>query len=274
MQTKETDWLELWRTLVLSKRGQHPEGASIFTRKERAEKYEADTRRKNREKSDVLLDFVKNDLRPGEIVLDIGAGTGRWTVPLAKVAAKVTAVEPAGAMMEILKGNVQGAGVNNVEFVQAAWEAAGVERHDIVTCAHAMYMSADFGAFVRKMEAKARRRCYMAMRLFPIDGIIQEVSEEITGLRHDGPNFIVGYNALYQMGIYGNVLIEDSNRHWTDDTVESAFARAKRHLHLEDDTEYDRLIHETLKRRLTYKDGVYTWPDGMHSVLVWWDVVR
>jgi hypothetical protein len=195
-------------------------------------------------------------------------------VPLARTAAKVTAVEPAGAMMEIMKQNVHGASLDNVTLVQATWEAADVRPHDIVTCAHAMYMSVDFAAFVRKMEEKARRRCYMAMRLFPIDGVIQELSEKIHGNRHDGPNFIIGYNALFQMGIYGNVLIEDANRHWTDGSVDDAFARAKRHLHLEDYPEHDNLIRETLERRLMSKDGVYIWPDGMHSVLVWWDIAK
>ena len=80
----------------------------------------------------------------------------------------------------------------------SGWRAAAA-------CAHAMYMSLDFAAFVHKMEAHARRRCYMGIRHFPIDGIIQELSREIYGNPHDGPNFIIAYNALYQMGIYPDV---------------------------------------------------------------------
>jgi FkbM family methyltransferase len=269
---KEADYLALWRELVLSRRGQHPDGPSIFNRKERAEAFEEGTRRKNRERRDLLVDFIKADLKPGETALDIGAGTGRWTVPLAKVVAKVTAVEPAGAMLAILKNNANDAGLTNIEYVQANWEQAEVSMHDVVGCAHAMYMSADFAAFVRKMESSARRRCYLAIRHFPIDGVIQELSMKIYGNPHDGPNFIIGYNALYQMGIYANVVMEYVQHRWRDDTAGEAFARAKRHLHLEGLGTYDALIRETLERRLTYKDGVYAWPDGMNSALVWWDV--
>lgn len=271
---KETDYLALWSELVLSRRGQHPEGPSIFNRKDKAEAFEAGTRRKNRDRRDMLVDFITNDLKPGETALDIGAGTGRWTVPLAKAAAKVTAVEPAGAMLEILKKNAYEAGLANVEYVNSTWEQAEVGMHDVVGCAHAMYMSADFAAFVRKMEAKARRRCYLAIRHFPIDGIIQELSMKIYGNPHDGPNFIIGYNALYQLGIYANVLMEYVQHRWNDETIDDAFARAKRHLYLEGLATHDKLIRETLERRLTYKDGVYAWPDGMNSALVWWDVVK
>ncbi len=271
---KEADYLKLWRELVWNRDLEDGHGASIFNRKDRAERYEADTKKKNREKSDILLNFVISELKPGQTALDVGAGTGRWTVPLAKAAARVTAVEPAAPMMDILKSNAKNAGASNIDFVQSKWEDAAVGEHDIVTCAHAMYMSTDLAAFVRKMESKARKRCYMAMRHFPIDGIIQELSMKIHNTPHDGPNFIVGYNALYQMGIYGNVLIEDSTKKWEDETIDAAFERAKRHLHLEGIETHDELIRKTLERRLTYKDGVYTWPDGMHSVLVWWDVVK
>lgn len=271
---KEADYLALWRELVLDRRGQHTDDAAIFNRKDKAEAFEAGTRRKNHDRRDLLVEFITKDLRPGEMALDIGAGTGRWTVPLAKAAAKVTAVEPAGAMLDILKSNVAEAGLTNVDYVNATWEQAEVGMYDVVGCAHAMYMSPDFALFIHKMESKARRRCYLAIRHFPIDGIIQELSMKIYGNPHDGPNFIIGYNALYQLGIYANVLMEYVQHRWMDDTADEAFARAKRHLHLEGLETYDKLIRETLERRLTYKDGVYAWPDGMNSALVWWDVVK
>jgi hypothetical protein len=112
----------------------------------------------------------------------------------------------------------------------------------------------------------------MGVRHFPINGIIQELHRKIHGYPHDGPNFIIAYNALYQMGIYGNVLMEELQHRWIDTTLDNAFERAKRHLHLRGSTGHDELIRETLKRRLTLMNGVYSWPDGMNSALIWWNV--
>lgn len=273
MRIEEPDYIELWRHLVLTRKGQVRQGQSLFNGREKAEAYDAGTRRKNRERADTLVKFVVNDLKPGDTAIDIGAGTGRWTVPLAEVASKVTAIEPAGAMMDILKRNAGEAGVvDKVNLVSSTWEEADVAVHDVVTCAHAMYMSPDFVNFVRSMESHARRSCYMGIRHFPINGIIQELHREIYGYPHDGPNFIIAYNALYQMGVYGNVLMEELQHRWSDTTLESAFKRAKRHLHLQEPSEHDELIRETLERRLKFKNGLYSWPDGMNSALIWWKV--
>jgi len=273
MQVKEPNYLELWRELVMSHRGQMHGERSSFNQKEKAEAYEAGTRRKNQERPDVLVEFVRDSLNPGETVLDIGAGTGRWAVPLATVAAKVTAVEPAEAMMDILKRNADEEGVTSkIDFVQSTWEAADVGVHDVVTCAHAMYMNPDFAGFIHKVEEHSRQRCYLGIRHFPIDGIIQELNEKIYGTIHDGPNFIVAFNALYQMGIYGNVLMEALQHRWTDASFDTAFERAKRHLRVQDTNQYDELIHHTLELRLKFKDGLYYWPDGMNSALIWWEV--
>jgi FkbM family methyltransferase len=273
--SKEADYLELWRELVLSHRGPVQEPGSSFNRREKAVAYDAGTRRKNRERPDVLVEFVRSQLKPGETALDIGAGTGRWSVPLAAVAARVTAVEPARAMMDIMQRNAAEAGVaGKIDYILSSWEAAAVGEHDIVTCAHAMYMNPDFAGFIRKVEAHARKRCYLGIRHFPIDGIIQELNEKIYGTPHDGTNFIVAYNALYQMGIYANVLMEELQHRWNDESVDTAFTRAKRHLRLENTGEHDALIRNTLERRLIAKEGGYTWPDGMNSALVWWDVKK
>lgn len=273
MLPKETDWSALWRELASRPRvkpGSVGKKES-FERKERAQQFEAHTRKRNEERKDPLLEYVLNDLKPGETVLDIGAGTGRWTVPLAKKAKKVTAVEPSAAMLEILKQNAAEAGLNNVEIIQSAWEDDTATPHDIAVCAHAMYNAPDLVGFARKMEANAARRCYLAMRLIPVDGVMAELSRRIYGNSSDSPNFIVGYNALYAADIYANVILEEGTFHWTSPDIESAVEMAKRHLYLGDSAEYDELIRETLNRRLTLKDGSYLWPDGMRSALIWWD---
>ncbi len=258
----EIDWLELWRNLATM---------SAHTRsKGRTGRYEVRVRRKVVERPDQLLDFVRQNIDSQGTVLDVGAGSGRWTIPLARITRSVTAVEPSDTMQDILRQNVADASLDNIQIVPERWEEASVEPHDVVVCAHAMYSSPDFADFVGKMERHARKGCYLALRLPPHDGIIGELSLSIYGHRHDSPNAIIAYNALYSMGIYANVLVEDGIYHWVNSTFEEAFARAKRHLRLESSAAHDELIRDTLIRRLTYKDNSYIWPDGMRSALFWW----
>ncbi len=271
LSTVEPDYLQLWRDLAGRGSRRDASSFSYFDNRERAESFDTRSRRKNQGRQDSLLEMVKRELRPDDTVLDIGAGTGRWTVPLAALVSRVTAVEPAAAMSDVLTKNAREAGVvDKVTVVNETWDNATVGIHDIVVCFHAMYSSPDFSAFVRKMEANARRCCYMGIRHFHINGVMQELSAKIHGTIHDSPDFVIAYNALYQMGICGNVFMEDFRQTWTDSTMESALARAKRHLRLGEDTGHDELVRKTLERRLVLDEGVYHWPDRMATALVWW----
>jgi len=256
----EIDWLELWRELIISN-PHTPDCESI-------KRYKNYTHQ-SRQRPDSLLDFVLNSIDSSVTVLDIGAGDGRWTIPLAKVAKTVTAVDPAGDMLKGLRENITTAQAN-IQIIQSSWEEANVEAHDIVVCAHAMYTSPDLAAFVHKMEQHARKACYMIIRLPPVDGVIGELSNAIYGRLHDSANAVIAYNALYSLGIYANVLVEKDIYCWANDTLEEAFIRAKRHLHLESTSTHDGLIRDALYKRLISKNGRYLWPDGMRSALLWW----
>ena len=273
---KNTSWSQLWREL--SERVRQP-GPGEDTVKgnwpeERAQRFDSAVRRKRSQGPDPLLDHVVGGLTRDDTALDIGAGTGRFAVPMATVASRVTAVEPSSAMIERLQENASEAGVENIDVVEASWEAAQVEAHDVALCAHAMYGSPDFPGFVEKMQRSARQTCFLVMRLPSADGVIAELTTLVHGQPHDSPNFVVGYNALYEMGIYANVLLETSVRAWADGTLDEALERAKRHLRLGTTTEYDTAIRETLSRKLVSRDGAYQWPDGMRSALVWWRPTR
>lgn len=262
MHPVEIDWLELWRELVTA--------TSQPASPKQSSEYQTHFRRKIRERPDPLLDFILQDIDSQSAALDVGAGSGRWTIPVARVAKGVTAVEPSRAMVSMLSENIAAAELNNIQILQASWEDAIVEPHEIVVCGHAIYFSPDFATFAHKIEKHATKRCYLAVRLPPHDGIIGELSLRIRGNRHDSPNAIIAYNALYSMGIYANVVVEDDIHHWIDPTPEEAFVRAKRHLRLESTNSYDELIRNTLGRRLAYVDKSYVWPDGMRSALLWW----
>lgn len=261
MAFTETDWLALWRELILAQ--PHTAQSELVNRY----KTHAFLRRT---RPDPLLDFILQSLDDTATVIDIGAGNGRWTVPVATKAKMVTAIEPDLEMVELLRDIIRTA-PGNIDIKQSSWEEAEVEPHDVVLCAHAMYSVPDLAAFVLKMEQLAKKVCYMAIRLPPADGVIGELMRVIYGYTYDSPNAIIAYNALYSMGICASIRVEEGIKHWVNDSLEEAFGRAKRHLRLQADSRYDGLISDTLRSRLTLSNDGYVWPDGMRSALLWWN---
>jgi len=263
------DWEALWRDLATHDIQAREEGAAQMVERWRGVARKLDSG--GRQDPDPLLEHILRGLTPEMTVLDIGAGIGRWTLPMARRARRVTAVEPLQGMRQVLVERAAAQGITNLDVAELPWLAADVPPHDVVIAAHATYTTADLLGFVRKMESNARRTCFLALRVPAHDGVIGELCARIHGCWHDSPNFIVGYNLLLAAGFHPNVLMEPAAvRRWTDPTLDAAAARAKRHLRLEDDR-HDGVIREVLSRRLVVADGIWRWPDGMRSALIWWE---
>ena len=265
-----TDWGRLWRALASRDLMGDVQGEQEMVERWRRMARRLDLGEDAR--ADPLLEHLLRRLHPGMTVLDIGAGIGRWTLPIARAVRQVTAVEPLAGMREILRERAAAQEVGNLVLVEAPWMEAAVPPHDAVIAAHATYTTTDLLGFVRKMEASARRLCALALRMPAHDGIIGELSQRVYGVWHDSPNFIVAYNLLLAAGYAPSVVIEPrSSRRWIDPTLDEAVLRARRHLHLADASQ-DPAIRETLSRRLEPVEGGFRWPDGMRSALVWWEV--
>src|SRR5690606_35846733 len=98
--------------------------------------------------------------QPEDTWLDIGAGGGRFAVPLAATVRRVIAVEPSESMRGTLAASAQEAGATNIEVVDAYWPAEGwTETADVSLAAHSMYDIAEIAPFLDAMEAHTRRTC-------------------------------------------------------------------------------------------------------------------
>lgn len=105
--------------------------------------------------------------RPSDVWLDIGAGGGRFAVPLAAQVARVIAVEPSGAMRENLAAAAVEAGRANIEVHDARWPAPGWEQDaDVSLAAHCLYDIREAAPFLDTMEAHTRRLCVAVFRQF------------------------------------------------------------------------------------------------------------
>jgi len=98
-------------------------------------------------------------LPPGGSVLDVGAGAGAASLPLAGVAGRLVAVDESAAMVEAFLAAAAGAGAR-AEGVKGRWpEVAGrVGPADVVVCHHVLYNVADLAPFAAALTDHARRR--------------------------------------------------------------------------------------------------------------------
>jgi SAM-dependent methyltransferase len=98
-------------------------------------------------------------LPAGGTVLDVGAGGGAASLPLAGTAGRLVAVDESPAMVASFLAAAEAAGVP-AEGVEGRWpEVAGrVGPADVVVCHHVLYNVADLAPFAEALTGHARRR--------------------------------------------------------------------------------------------------------------------
>jgi ubiquinone/menaquinone biosynthesis C-methylase UbiE len=277
---KITDWFLLWRQLVEAhdrywdiKKKQKQKNADVW--QDRARHFDKMVKKRwsKPDSSRELMRLMLED-NPGSTVLDIGAGTGAWAIFMAQNALHVTAIEPSESMCEVMRERLSAENITNVSIIQANWPDMDVDMHDFSFASHSMYGVADFRAFVEKMNQVTRKRCFLLMRVLLADAPMAKAAMRVWGQPYDSPNFQVAHNALMQMDIYPDVVMETEKgwTPWTHDTLEMAHSEVKNRLNLENDSTHDRFLRSLLEDALTEKEGRYVWPVGNRSGILHWPV--
>ncbi|MEO1439559.1 MAG: methyltransferase domain-containing protein, partial [Chloroflexota bacterium] len=78
------------------------------------------------------LNAIRAYHRPDDTLLDVGAGSGRFALPLAQSVEQVTALDLSPDMLEILKRHAAAQNITNIHTVQGNWEDTPAELHDMV----------------------------------------------------------------------------------------------------------------------------------------------
>lgn len=125
--------------------------------------------------------LVLSLLPSGGSLLDVGAGTGRASLPVAAAGHPLTAVERNPGMAAAMRAEAEAAGAG-VRVVEASWPEAAAEagRHDVALCAHVVYDVPDLAPFLRALHDAARV------------AVVLEASE-----RHPWASLIPYYRALH-----------------------------------------------------------------------------
>lgn len=145
------DWNAVWRAQMAAHRSSpgFVSGGALWKEKETARRYEVSDRVEQ-----VLAALC---LGPEDAVLDIGAGPGTLTIPIARRVRRVTAVEPAPGMAAVLRERAVEAGLDNIRVVEGRWEDPGLDLdpgYDVVISSFSLGMP-DLAVALEKMEGVA-----------------------------------------------------------------------------------------------------------------------
>ena len=204
-------------------------------------------------------------------VLDVGAGSGRLAIPIAKQVKQVTAVEPSAIMFALLKSNVAKADARNIVPVNVACEDLNARNricpHDVVLASFCLFM-VDIADVLRQLDALAKKRVYVFM------SASEWISEELQKIVYDGSlpfkcgDYLYVYNILYDLGIFANVEIWNFNSEKCFSDLDEAVSNFKEN-YLVPPKKEDKL-REYLKALLVEENGKLWLKRKRKAAMIWW----
>ena len=216
MTPEFVDWAERWSTLVTSREAQarareqaQPDESYWDARSGRLTMLltPADP------ETDPILQRIMNNVLTGETVVDVGAGGGRYTIPLSAVASRVIAVEPSAGMAGRLRANIEERNIDNVVVEESTWEKSTASG-DHVVCSGVLTPIAGAAGFIAKLAEAARRSLVIMVRQSQMDArthlatLWNLVYDEV---RVPEPTALDCLNLMHQLGLSASLdLVEQS----------------------------------------------------------------
>lgn len=258
------DWAARWRALVAGRDAQRGTAGRDGDPErdpwaDRADRFAAYSNRLPAD--DPLLLRLRAALHPDDTVLDVGAGAGRYALPLARLARRVIAVEPSPAMRRHLAARVAAAGAENVEVAAGAWPAVETAPADLVLCAHVVYGVREIAPFLRRLDRAARRQCFVAIRVNQHPGLPDLARALFGEERVRQPALLDLYNVLAALGIVADVAIGPASGGFRFADHGAAAAHYRDRLRLPPDGPAAARLRAILAERLVREaDGRWRWP--------------
>ena len=218
--------------------------------------------------------FVREHVTPQDSVLDVGAGTGRFTLAFAPLARRVTALEPNASMLSYLREEIALIRLANVTLVQSSWEDAPADLSaDIVICCHVLYPILDIVPFLEKLHVASRKSCYLYLRATSLDMLTAPLWQHFHGTeRCQPPGYIAALDVLYELGIYAHVEVVTSPFTLSYPSLQNAEEELLEQLILEDTAQTRTELRELLTNWLVEgDDGSWRSPQqATTSAILWW----
>jgi SAM-dependent methyltransferase len=127
------------------------------------------------------LQAIASFVLPDDVLLDVGGGAGRYTLPLALRCREVINVDPSPGMAAEFEASANEAGIENARLLKSDWLGATDVTCDVSLVTHVTYFVADIMPFIEKLVAASRRRVIIGVSSTPPPNQGADLSEVMNG---------------------------------------------------------------------------------------------
>lgn len=265
------DLLDAWRARVLADKAQVDRCREVADPADFyapvKDRFRMDPRRADDETLNALVALA----RPDDVWLDVGAGGGRYALPLALRARQVVAIDPSLSMLGALREDAAAAGIGNIRIRNARWPMVRPPRGDVALMAHVGYDIGEIGPFVDQLEERSSRLCVAVMGESSMQTTATLFWRQIHGeprVRLPAlPQFLT---LLVARGRLPEVTLVDRQPP-TFPSTEEANAMARRQLWLKEGGAKDLRLRRLVEQTVTERDGRYAfeWTPTKIGVVSW-----
>jgi SAM-dependent methyltransferase len=220
--------------------------------------------------------IVAEYIRPDDVVLDVGGGAGRVSLPLALSCREVINAEPSPGMCAAFEASAREAGITNARVVQTEWPADGVQG-DVTLVFNVTYFVRDIVPFIEGLVRATRRRVIIGVWSVPPPAQSLPVFKLVRGLEGEAvPGHRELLPVLWDMGILPDLRVLPNDFVGPGplpQTEEEAVTRVLQNLDAEaDDAARGRVIeHVDSLFRKTERGYVPTWVPFTREMLITWE---
>lgn len=226
------------------------------------------------ERHSLSLARAEESLRPSGTLLDIGAGAGAASLPLAGCATRLVAVDNDPAMLDQLRPRAGRLGIELLA-IEGTWPEVADRTPvcDVTVCSNVLYNVPDLAPFVRSMTERTRRRVVVEITANHPASSISPLWKRFHGIeRPDRPTWEDAVRALAEVGVSPRVEHEPQagGRTLAGSFPEYvAWTRRRLCLSPDRDPEVGQALTE-LGAEPGRPDSWIARPNG--AVILWWDI--
>jgi len=152
----------------------------------------------------VIASYIEAD----DVVIDVGGGAGRTSLPLALRCREVINVEPSPTMAMGFRRNAAGAGISNTRIIEGEWPSADAPAGSVALVNHVTYLTREIVPFIQKLEQVGRRRVLITVNSVPGPSFQRVLYQLVHGEAEEVvPGHMELVNVLWELGILPDIRV-------------------------------------------------------------------